>query len=384
MYNQKSVFHVIRLLETISSPSPEKKWNLPGVTFASPTNDTIDMKDLKFSFGTPYAPASQTSNPFGKLNADYKIREADAIETAIVIQSCLRLADSKKLSKQFPGTHPVNLTLENIDSLQKYPYLVSLKLDGIRYLLYYSNLFRSMYVMDRKLKVWNLSPKRHSTPHSEKESLIDCEILAEEGRIVIIDVININGRNVRGQNLVQRLTQLMNVPFLNNQTIEFQHYYPMSELPNVCNINMTTGKFDGLVFTPAKTSYRLGRNKTLLKWKPPNKNTADFIIRCTAHPNIYGIYSQKTVPSSQGEGREIQHDALNLEGYIECPSNLRLSNNVIAECSYDIHSKAWKVEKTRTDKENANPDWVVQNIVTSIMQNITLETLLVTPFYNRG
>jgi hypothetical protein len=87
------------------------------------TDSICNIDQLHFSFG----PKILLTSP-----QDTLISKTTPIYRAIAINQILSLAQSTKKGKLFPGTHPVNLTLDNIHLLKDYPYFLSLKIDGTR------------------------------------------------------------------------------------------------------------------------------------------------------------------------------------------------------------------------------------------------------------
>lgn len=97
------------------------------------------------------------------------------------------LPDVKKC--WFPGTHPVHLTRDKLESLQR-DYVCSPKIDGVRYMAY---LFDGrVWLIDRKLCV---QPLEQRVPSPFEDSLLDVELI--DNQVHVLDVLFVSRSWVR-------------------------------------------------------------------------------------------------------------------------------------------------------------------------------------------
>lgn len=279
-------------------------------------------------------------------------------ETYIINQLALELCESTKLTRQFPGTHPIHLTFKSIEeNIKKYSYMISKKINGVRYMMIIQD--NTLWFLNRKLEVWK-GPKMDIL-EGLNNTILDCEVFY--GNVVIVDVINDRGNCIRGYEISKRidigsryLRKLKKTPF----SFYVQEYFDISKLPKLLPDVLNQGNnYDGLIFTPKKRSYRLGRNDSLFKWKPNELNTIDLFYKegelfCQGNDGlkrVEGTYS----------GRKLKQDNIVIEVHYKQDNE---GNNI------------WVFEKIRKDKINPNTDWVVDNIVKCIKENISTEDLL--------
>ena len=122
---------------------------------------------------------------------------------------------------------------------------------------------------------------------------------------------------------------------------------------------------DGLIFTPVNRPYVMGTFPMLLKWKPPNLNTVDFMLG-----------SKSNVDGQEWE--LLVYDGKNHTPYATMHSNNpsfceNAGEGKIVECAYSDSS--WHFVKFRTDKTSANFIRVVENIMISIREGVSMEEL---------
>lgn len=216
-----------------------------------------------------------------KTPLDQVAKRADAISSARIVQLSLAYADSKILTRQFCGTHPVSVTLQSLPEMRQKPYCVSKKLDGVRYFLILVDA--TMWFMDRSARVWE-GPS-HSAFGLFDHSLLDVEVCGFDGELslVVLDIVCAMGLSVRGRDFYGRLSAGKTIVNQMRKCCEryfgvtMQHYIPVHRVHQEGALRQDESKYDGLVFTPIKSNYRLGRTMSLLKWKPPDKSTVDVV-----------------------------------------------------------------------------------------------------------
>ena len=283
------------------------------------------------------------------------LHRCGVLESCAVVQKTLRLAQATRLWKQFCGTHPVSLDLENIRHITQYPYLVSIKADGYRNLVVVAN--QRLYFVNRKLEVWGGLQNPDLAPF--EDSLLDGEMV-DSHRFVVIDILAISGKNVMHDPILDRLRASRELGgLLCRCPIRFsvQRYWQLRDVHDALRYNGKEWRTDGIVFTPAKLPYRLGVDRNMMKWKPAELNTLDLIYR-------------KGELHCQSQTRK---SLISMGTPEKRPDWLR--EDMIVECLM-VAEQVWRCLKPRMDKSHPNVDWVADRVLRSIRDNITLDDLL--------
>ena len=234
------------------------------------------------------------------------------LEQKTVYEEYLKLIQTKevKRSKQFIGPSSITLQLENIIENTNSPsilenFMVTDKADGTRHLLYISASGK-IYYMDTNLKI------KYSGIQTNKNignSLLDGEYILHDknknfiNMFAIFDVYYIKGKDIRDYvffdkkkketryNLCQEIVNQIN----NILIIRKSFYYPENTIFDCCKEiwqkkEMMLYNIDGLIFTHClfgvgaskigeKTESKKTTWKYSFKWKPPEYNTIDFLVK---------------------------------------------------------------------------------------------------------
>jgi mRNA-capping enzyme len=128
-------------------------------------------------------------------------------------------------------------------------------------------------------------------------------------------------------------------------------------------------EMDGLIFASVKQVYERGSCLTLLKWKPPDMNSIDFLFKVYEEPSRgTTIYVAHLFVNDQGG--EVEFTAFG-------NSTMRSKNAVmlqydgkIVECFWKKDKRSWEAMRVRTDKTHPNSLHTAQNIHRSITDGI--------------
>jgi len=357
-------------------------------------------------------------------------------------------------------------------------YTVTEKADGERYLMYI-NAIGNVYFINSSLKVEATGIKAKKDAFN---SLIDGEYVNCSHRIdntkknlfAGFDIFYINGKSLTSLPLIaenkldSRNNELKKVKVLldtSKSDIEFivkEHRYSTEILKDCKYILDNPDKYpydiDGLIFTPAKLAVNsfypslpapitqnMGWDR-LFKWKPPEQNTIDFLIRYSTEVKKDGIKYKKvglyvgfnpitTKDMSIEEGLKLRYDKnyskmqfleqkeriknkedfiptlfkpmiyyytdveyafikIDTKGNIRAENNDNIEDNSIVEFRYDVDNKQWIPIRVREDKtrifkkgifsKTANSLPVAINIWRSIHNPITKEMIVgATNIYDR-
>jgi len=330
---------------------------------------------------------------------------------------------------------PVALKKINLDNPDNYGvisilrgYTVTEKADGERLLLYINNE-GNVYTIDSSKRVEGTNIKAKKEAYN---SLIDGEYVNCNKRIdgikknlyAAFDIYYLNGEKLTSLPLIDkknkcRYNELLKLPDLldvKNSTIDFmvkEHKYSEDIYNDNKNILLNSKKYpyeiDGLIFTPAKLgvySYyptmpvEIKTDMTwnsVFKWKPPEQNTIDFLIKYIEEVKKdgrkykkYGLYiSDKNLLSEYtiknvlnirynyttldklnnylettekdifklfvpnkyyNTNDEFAFIEINSNGEVRAENDDKIENDTIVEFRYDLIEKRWIPIRVRTDK----------------------------------
>lgn len=341
---------------------------------------------------------------------------------------------------QFPGSQPVSFTRPHLQVLEREDYYVCEKSDGVRYLLYYTAPYQTgtAFLIDRNFQCQEIPgltlPTRKAGVIHE-ETLLDGELIYEKIRepeesteeakervgdeelaskddlrsntletlddtrarttgqpsfrfvFLVFDALLINGQNVMGRSLPDRLKCVQNdvvVPFKEMMSSKDAPLYPFTldmkkmwksyaiaeilelEIPRLQHGN------DGLIFTPVADPYVSGTCDRLLKWKPSELNSVDFKLAIHCDDKVSG--SPNRLYELQVATREGNHRHFAFYEEPDAGVKLKDLDGAIIECRYDAGK--WIFLRVRKDKAMANNERVVKKIIDSISDNVTSSELI--------
>uniref|UniRef100_A0A6I8RUA9 mRNA-capping enzyme n=1 Tax=Xenopus tropicalis TaxID=8364 RepID=A0A6I8RUA9_XENTR len=236
----------------------------------------------------------------------------------------------------FPGAQPVSMDRSNMKFLEQKAYKVSWKADGTRYMMIIDGK-NEVYMIDRDNSVFHVTnlefPFRKDLQHHLANTLLDGEMIIDK----------VNGQVV-----------------------------PRYLIYDIIKFNLLEGSFarevshevDGLIFQPIG-KYKAGRCDDILKWKPPNLNSVDFLLKIT---------------KVGGEGLLTRNVGLLYVGKYDCPfseikvtKDLKQYENKIIECKFE--NNRWVFMRQRVDKSFPNSYDTALAVCNSIRNPVTKEIL---------
>lgn len=187
------------------------------------------------------------------------------------------------------------------------------KTDGIRFLMYFTRDGDKEihYLIDRKNDYYFI-PELHfpipGDPTFQKfhnETLLDGELVRDnnpngtsELKFLVFDCLFVDGKNLMERTLDKRLAYFKEFilkpyrvmyekhpeeieyrPFaVSDKRTEFSYGVEVMFKEIIPKVKELHGN-DGLIFTCRSTPYKVGTDEHILKWKPPEENTVDFLLR---------------------------------------------------------------------------------------------------------
>ena len=241
----------------------------------------------------------------------------------------------KSDGSRFPGPQPVSIERRHFPLLNRQPYFVCEKTDGVHHLL--ASTEEGVFLVNRAFVI---EPVKIRVP---KDTLLDGELVktkAGKSLFVVHDAVRVKGENLTSQPLNYRLDAARKVikgiiktaqaPF--EIRVKSMYLWGSEPVPALDTYEYET---DGLVLTPINEPIRMGTQETMFKWKPKERITIDFELR-----NGLELWVQdRGVPYKEAE----------LHTRNRRPD---LPDGTIVECGYG--DLGFFVEKVRTDKTHAN------------------------------
>ncbi|KAE8602938.1 hypothetical protein XENTR_v10014183 [Xenopus tropicalis] len=291
----------------------------------------------------------------------------------------------------FPGAQPVSMDRSNMKFLEQKAYKVSWKADGTRYMMIIDGK-NEVYMIDRDNSVFHVTnlefPFRKDLQHHLANTLLDGEMIIDKvnGQVVprylIYDIIKFNGQPVgdcdfnirlsciekeiispRHEKMKTGLIDKAKEPF-SVRNKPFFDIHAARKLLEGSFAREVSHEVDGLIFQPIG-KYKAGRCDDILKWKPPNLNSVDFLLKIT---------------KVGGEGLLTRNVGLLYVGKYDCPfseikvtKDLKQYENKIIECKFE--NNRWVFMRQRVDKSFPNSYDTALAVCNSIRNPVTKEIL---------
>jgi adenylate kinase family enzyme len=353
--NESRGRHYLRNREAETGESVEIRWNtyvssaceirsiLKGLGVYVSVDGSNSQSEIMLELKWAMDGARKATKRLIPTNLHPPINEVQPIEKACVIQYPIHYMNSPRQWKHFVGRQVVSLTMKNIGLLRRIPYAVSLKHDGERCLLI--TVGDTLYAMNRALNVWIV--KRSDYINSISFTMLDAEYMVSDETYIIIDVVFCTSKSLEGISLLERMlvseTICLSLQDANNRFFN-QSYHVVPNVSSIPKDPKSTKSIDGYVFTPLYMPYVEGTDTNLLKWKPSDQNTVDFMYTKGV---LYAKDKTKMVPY---EELKSQH----MKPWVR--------DGMIIECVLN-NALEWIPVRIRTDKSKPNPVPIVQDIV---------------------
>ncbi|KAI9218316.1 mRNA capping enzyme, catalytic domain-containing protein [Blastocladiella britannica] len=306
--------------------------------------------------------------------------------------------------RAFPGAQPVSFLQGHLQELMQHNYFVCEKTDGLRFLLYATfnraeNKFETFlinrsnaYFYTKILLPTPPEPGRHQYTKFHNGTLLDGELIVDmeadgstRTRFLVFDCLATCGKVLIDRPFTKRLGHfrefvlkplermrierpdlIQRIPFeIEDKKMHLSYAVEQifAEMP------LLKHKSDGLIFTSSEDCYTLGTDQKILKWKPAEENSVDFLLR----PQPDGSLS---LCIWEG-GRVHTHYSYLVELDPEVLLQLQHSDNRVIECNYHVdYPGNWRFMRWRFDKENANHTRTFDNVMQSIRYAVSREELV--------
>ncbi|KAF9680005.1 hypothetical protein SADUNF_Sadunf06G0075200 [Salix dunnii] len=305
-------------------------------------------------------------------------------------------------NSQFPGSHPVSLSRDNLQLLRQRYYYATWKADGTRYMMLI--MVDGCFLIDRNFKFrrvqmrfpWrytNEGPadKIHHFTLLDGEMIIDTmpDSQKQERRYLIYDMMAVNQVSVIERPFHERW-KLLEKEVIEPRNSERQYIYTsrnsyyrydlepfrvrrkdfwlLSTVTKVLKefIPRLSHDADGLIFQGWDDPYVTRTHEGLLKWKYPEMNSVDFLFE------VDGDDRQLLYLHERGKKKLMEGHRVSFKGALD-PSSY---SGKIVECSWDSEEREWVCMRVRTDKSTPNDFNTYKKVMRSINDNITEDVLL--------
>ncbi|XP_024981198.1 mRNA-capping enzyme-like isoform X1 [Cynara cardunculus var. scolymus] len=304
---------------------------------------------------------------------------------------------------QFPGSHPVSLSRDNLQLLRQRYYYATWKADGTRYMMLIT--WNGCYLIDRNFQFRSVelrfpcrSVSESAAINTHHYTLLDGEMIIDtdpsthkqERRYLIYDLIAINKVSLIERPFSERWMILENEvikprnserdrlfksrnPYYRYDLEPFRvrrkDFYLLSAVSKLLKefIPRLSHASDGLIFQGWDDPYVPRTHEGLLKWKYPEMNSVDFLFE-VGNNNRHMLClnergRRKTMDGNRVVFRDPSIDVFSLSGKI-------------IECSWDSEEDVWVFMRMRPDKSTPNEFITFKKVMRSIKDNITEEVVL--------
>lgn len=335
----------------------------------------------------------QLEHPGTQVTDKAELRNLKTRIQTLLLRSQNSLTERTEI-KNFPGAQPISLAREHLDQLVNEHFLVCEKSDGVRYLLFIPGSTASggvvetyAYMIDRRYNFWRVRICVPDRLLGRGDSIFDGELVLDYGtelRFLIFDTLLSGGVAYVHNSYIERL-QIAFIELIypirqqgtaSKTAIELflKDFYPTTEvdflLNAVINKKLLPHENDGLIFTEVKAPYIFKTTKHIMKWKPPQLNTIDFVVKAERAGNEYKFLLNTHSGATLEVFDEITFDSDEQEQVLRLLGEVKA---LVLECIY-LEGK-WQVLKMRTDKDTANATVVAKRIMKSITDNLTADEI---------
>lgn len=293
----------------------------------------------------------------------------------------------KRKNDFFPGPQPVSLERRDLFKLRKFPYLVCVKSNGMRFMMLCTTINEQSkcYMIDRAFRFYEVPQCFDKAIYSN--TLFDGELVrSNSGQWVYIihDCISFSGDDVSQMDFNKRYSYVSTAietfwePIDSNVfPIEIKKFVTFDKIRSLLE-SEKRGEIahptDGLIFTPVMLPIGTNAQYTLFKWKSIKLHTFDFKIteeptKYVAHVNKKGTlvpFASVVKSSPQGE---------DFGNRLESLKDPKFESGAIVECEYNTGSQCFNPLFIRTDKTHPNGLYTVEKTLLNIQENITIEEL---------
>ncbi len=326
------------------------------------------------------------------------------VEKKLYWESLLQDWKLPKHIKHFPGSHPVSIEEKDLKSIHenRNDFLVSLKTDGTRYIMYMTfrpesespvtlliDRAKNMYeietwankeyyfgtILDGEL-VWKLPNETQSTflvfdvikvkgimktdiSYSQRLECIRSIIYEDD---IMID----DDDTTRLESHIEECDKIVSMNNLSDLVLKSKSFAPLSCLQKVWNDrNFSSYRNDGLIITKNMSYYKHGSDRSTFKWKPTC--SIDIVTKSN------DIYANSNNSDELVKIKKVLDYTLVLE-----KNRMDYNSDQVIECDIKLSDKTIFLfpMRTRSDKCAPNTVKTIESTVKGFVQNISFNSLI--------
>ncbi|KAG8892861.1 Dcp1p-Dcp2p decapping enzyme complex alpha subunit, partial [Tulasnella sp. 403] len=142
---------------------------------------------------------------------------------------------------------------------------------------------------------------------------------------------------------------------------------------------------DGLIYSCASSSYVVGTDPRMLKWKPPSENSVDFKLELRfppskANPDSLDYYAKPTFAlfAWAGGNKYDFFDTMHVsdDEWEKMKETGEQYDDRIVEVVWSFEGKNWRILRFRDDKKDGNHKDVVASVIESIKDGVEVDILI--------
>ena len=297
------------IVKTIEPKDFEKTISIKNEFFKTPFgeyfNNSSNVKTDKFELEIEYTGDKiEYHNLVESISGIVKILVPD-YETSMIYTRCI-----SDIHKKIGARYVKNMTIKQIANqpitidFQNYSanmvpnitnYYLSDKVDGQRCFLYVNDMKVRLVMSDKIIDI-NIAV----SINANDTFIYDAEYLHDDKELYLFDALYIDNKSITNLPFSERLPYIdAAVAKFNNKKLSIMKKIQIKltssyskQIKDMHNRKTRTYDIDGLIFTPDNKSYN---DMRVFKWKPPAKQTIDFLIM-RPPKNLIGIepYVEKT------------------------------------------------------------------------------------------
>ena len=327
-----------------------------------------------------------------------RLANAETGPTAIPVSDVLAVKNIRNIvlgywprrrNDYFPGPQPVSLERRDLFKLKKFPYLVCVKSDGMRFMMLCTQRapegVNKCYMIDRAFRPFEVEQKFDDSVYTGGGTLFDGELVKLKSGVwtyVIHDCVSFKGQDVSQLDFNKRyacVTAAVETFWSAGESfpIESKKFVLFNEIKTLIDMesrNEISHPTDGLIFTPVMLPIGTNAQYTLFKWKSIKLHTFDFKItnepdKYVAFVNNKGVLAAfASVAKDSAQGKDFGEKLAGL-------TNPKYESGMIVECEYNSKTSCFDPLFVRTDKTHPNGLYTVEKTLLNIRENITIEEL---------
>lgn len=286
----------------------------------------------------------------------------------------------------YPAPQPVSIEKKDFFKLKDYKYFTSLKLDGYRFIMFFfkdKNEKNQCIIINRAFNFYIINIDSEDTIYNG--TLLDGELIfnkeekswdyyIHDALLLCGNKINKLSHSIRLSDTRSCIESLVNIKSTSNTVnIKVKEFYDFNEFDKFVDIYNKSDNNDGIIFMPENLPVISGTQYSMLKWKPREKHTFDFLIKETNYGFDSFIFHMGNfkqfakIHSNTPEGRSFIEKTKELKNY---------KNECILECSFDKKTNNFCPVLIRTDKTHPNSLRTIERTLFNITENIEISDFM--------